>query len=405
MKNFEFLSSTKIIFGRGCHKSLDKYVGQYSGGGRVLFHYGGRSIKKTGLYEEIKELLARSGSEIVELGGAQPNPRLSLVREGIELCRKSDVRLVLAVGGGSVIDSAKAIAAGTLYDGDVWDFYSGKAAIEKALPVITVLTIPAAGSESSPNSVLTNEDGWIKKGCGSPLIRPAASFLNPEFCFTLPDNQVVNGISDIMAHIMERYFTNTPAVDVTDRMSEAVLRSVICNARKVVVRKDDYDAWAEIMWAGSIAHNGLLGTGREEDWSSHQLEHELSALYDVAHGAGLAVMFPAWMKYVYSQNINRFVQFAVRVWDVDLQYHDAGSEDGKGACGGRKGFEMIALEGIRRIEAFFNEIGLPTRLPQLGIDGSRISEMALRALKGKAAMGSFMSLSVKDNENIYKLAL
>ncbi len=408
MKNFEFLSSTKIVFGKGCHKGLGKYINQYAGSGKVLFHYGSGSIKKTGLYDEITALLKEAGIQFLELGGAQPNPRLSLVREGIGICRKENVRLVLAVGGGSAIDSAKAIAAGTLYEGDVWDFFSGKAEIKEALPVITVLTIPAAGSENSHNSVITNEDGLIKKGCASPFIRPVVSFLNPEFCRTLPDNQVVNGISDIMAHIMERYFTNTPNVDLTDRLSEAALRTVINNARKIVKDKGNYDVWAEIMWTGSIAHNGLLGTGREEDWSSHQLEHELSAIYDVAHGAGLAVMFPAWMKYVYGRNINRFVQYAVRVWDVDLEYYAGSgrdSEDTGGGCGGRMGFEQIALEGIRRTEAFFNEIGLPTKLPQLGIDGSRIGEMALKALKGKPQMGSFMKLSVDDNEKIYRLAL
>ena len=388
MKNFEFFSPTKIIFGKDCHKDMGRAVKQWAD--KVLLHYGGGSIKRSGLYDEVTASLKDAGVSYIELGGVKPNPRVSLVREGIKLCRENGVQLVLAVGGGSVIDSSKAIAMGTLYDGDVWDFYEGKAVAEKALPVITVLTIPAAGSESSPNTVISNEERLLKRGYGNPILRPKVSFLNPEFCKTLPDNQIVYGVSDIMAHIMERYFTNTPNVDFSDRMCEAALRTMINNARKIIKDKNNYDVWAEIMWTGCIAHNGLLGMGREEDWASHGIEHELSAIYDIAHGAGLSIVFPAWMKYVYKHNINRFVQFAVRVWNVDFAFGD---------------LEEIALEGIKRLESFYNEIGLPTRLQQVQIDDKYFSEMSVKALKGKSTLGNFVKLTADDIEKIYRLAM
>jgi alcohol dehydrogenase YqhD (iron-dependent ADH family) len=284
---------------------------------KVLLHYGGGSIKQSGLYDIIIQSLKDAGVGYVELSGVQANPRLSLVYEGIKICREEYISFILAVGGGSVIDSAKAISVGVPYDGDVWDFYTGQAKVDKALPIGTVLTIPAAGSESSPSSVITNEDGWYKRGLSSEHIRPVFSILNPELTYTLPDYQTACGAADIMAHIMERYFTNVKSVELTDRLCEATLKTMINNVPKVLLNPLSYSARAEIMWAGTIAHNDLLGTGRAGDWASHDIEHELSAIYDIAHGAGLAIIFPAWMSYVYKQDISRFAQFAARVWDVE----------------------------------------------------------------------------------------
>lgn len=325
----------------------------------------------------------------VELGGVLPNPRLSLVQEGIRICREQDINFILAIGGGSVIDSAKAIAVGVVYEGDVWDFYSEKASAQAALPIGVVLTIAAAGSEASDSSVITNEDGWHKRGMGADCIRPTFSILNPELMYSLSPFQTMVGIADIMSHVMERYFTANRNNDFTDRLCEATLKTVINNARILLRDPNQYEARAEIMWAGTIAHNNLLGTGRIGDWSSHMIEHELSGIYDVPHGAGLAVVFPAWMKYVYRENIERFVQFAVRVWDVDLGYESP---------------EAIALEGIRRIESFFHEVGLPVKLDQLGVSSDEhFNEMAEKAV-AYGPLGNFKKIHKEDALNILKLA-
>jgi alcohol dehydrogenase YqhD (iron-dependent ADH family) len=388
MNNFTFRSATKVIFGRDTEHQVGAEVKKFAG--KVLLHYGGGSIKKSGLYDRVVASLKESGIEIVELGGVQPNPRVSLVRQGIELCREQDIPFILAVGGGSVIDSAKGIAAGVYYEGDVWDFYSEKVEIKKCLPIGVVLTLPAAGSEASSSSVLTNEDGWYKQDAASDLFRPEFAIMNPELTFTLPPYQTACGAADIMAHIMERYFTNTPDVDFTDRLCEASLKTIIENAPIAIENPKDYAARAQIMWASTIAHNDLLGTGREGDWASHQIEHELSALYDVAHGAGLAVVFPAWMKYVYKRNIARFVQFAVRVWNVEQDFHNP---------------ERTALKGIEKTKEFFASIGLPVTLEQLGIKDDRLEEMADRCTKGNTeTKGSFVKLDKNDIIEIYKLA-
>jgi alcohol dehydrogenase YqhD (iron-dependent ADH family) len=388
MNNFTFQSATKIVFGRDTELQVGAEVRKFAD--KVLLHYGGGSIKKTGLYDRVVASLKESGVEIIELGGVQPNPRVSLVRQGIDLCRQENIPFILAVGGGSVIDSAKGISAGVYYEGDVWDFYSGKAEIGKCLPIGVVLTLPAAGSEASSGSVLTNEDGWYKQSAGSDLLRPAFAILNPELTYTLPPYQTACGAADIMAHIFERYFTNTSDVDFTDRLCEATLKTIIENVPKVIKNPKDYAARAQIMWASTIAHNDLLGTGREEDWASHQIEHELSALYDVAHGAGLAVVFPAWMKYVYKRNIPRFVQYAVRVWNVEQDFHNP---------------ERTVLKGIEKTKEFFASIGLPVTLEQLGIKDDRLEEMADRCTKGDTVTeGSFVKLGKKDIVEIYKLA-
>jgi len=341
MKNFIFQAPTKIIFGKEGEDSAGKEVKKF--GRKVLLHYGQESIKKYGIYDRVMGSLRKEGLEIMELGGVQPNPRLSLVREGITLCRENKVDFILAVGGGSTIDSAKAIGIGAPYKGDVWDFYSGKAKVKEMIPLGVVLTISAAGSEVSGDSVITNEEGWYKKGTGAEVMRPKFSILNPELTFTLDKKQTAIGVTDIMAHIFERYFTQVKNVELTDRLAEAALKTVINNVRISLEKPQDYNSRAEIMWSGSIAHNNLLVTGRTDDWASHMIEHELSAIYDIPHGQGLAIIFPAWMKYVYKSNIERFAQFASRVWNVDIYFDD---------------LEKAALEGIKNLEDFYKEIGL-----------------------------------------------
>lgn len=388
MENFTFKNATKIIFGKGTESTVGAEVKAFSN--KILFVSGGGSIKASGLYDRTVQSLKENGIEFVELFGVKPNPRLSLVREGIRLCRENNIDFILSVGGGSAADTAKAIAVGVSYEGDVWDFYIGKASPSKALPVGVVLTIPATGTEASNSSVITNEEGWYKKGLSSEFIRPAFSILNPELTYTLPPYQTACGAADIMAHVMERYFTNVEHVDLTDRLCEATLKTVINNTPKALANPEDYAARAEIMWAGTIAHNDLLSTGRIGDWASHRIEHELSAIYDIAHGAGLAIIFPAWMKYVYKHNINRFVQFAVRVWDVDLTFEDS---------------EAIVLEGIRRMTEFFRRIALPVTLADAGIGYDRLEEMADKATNSDMnTQGSFVKLNKADIINIYKLA-
>jgi|SRR5690625_25266 len=381
------MNQTKIIFGKDTHVEVGKEVKKYSN--KILLHYGGGSIKKTGLYDQIVQTLKEENIEYVELSGVEPNPTLQLVQEGIELCRQQNVDFILAIGGGSVIDSAKAIAAGVLYDGDVWDFFIDKATPTEAIPIGVVLTIAAAGSEASSGSVITNEDGYYKRSFGGSVIRPAFSILNPELTYTLPKYQTMCGIADIMSHIIERYFTNVKKVDLTDRLCEATLKTVINNARILIENPNDYAARAEVMWAGTIAHNGLLDTGRTGDWATHMIEHEVSGIYDVTHGAGLAALFPSWMRYVMNENIDKFVQFAVRVWDVDLAFDDK---------------EAIALEGIKRLENFFAEIGLATSLTELNIPNNRFDEMAEKCVEF-GNIGSFKVLDKEDVLQILEMAL
>ncbi|MFP4164903.1 MAG: iron-containing alcohol dehydrogenase, partial [Chitinispirillaceae bacterium] len=345
---------------------------------------------KFGLYDRITKSLKDAGVEFEELGGVKPNPRLDLVEEGIKICRDNDIKFILAVGGGSVIDSAKAIAVGVPYKGDVWDFWSGKAEPEKMLDVGTVLTIPAAGSEASPSSVITNTDGDLKRGLTHEIMRPVFSILNPELTFTLPPFQTACGAADIMAHIMERYFTTTEHVDLTDRLCEATMKTLIENVPLCLEDPADYNARAEVMWAGTIAHNDILSTGRGGDWASHQIEHEISAIYDVAHGAGLAAVFPAWMEYVYKNNVARFVQFASRVWNEEIDFLHQ---------------EKTALKGIWRLKEFFSSIGLPVSLGEMNISGDRLEEMADKCTdSGKGTAGGFVTLDRNDVLEILKLA-
>ena len=385
MNNFTYFNYTNIVFG----KDTEDQVGELTAkmGKKALLHYGTGSIKRSGLYDRVIASLKAAGVEFVELGGVVPNPRLSLVHEGIALCRREQVDCILAVGGGSAIDSAKAIALGVPYEGDVWDFYEGKATPgENVLPLGVVLTIPAAGSETSIGTVITKEEGLLKRPAGGDYLRPQFAILNPVLTYTLPFHETANGVSDMMAHIMERYFTNTLGVDFSDRLCEAAMRSIIHIAPKLKDNPTDYDARADIMWAGCVAHCDILGLGREADWASHDIEHELSGIYDIAHGAGLSIVFPAWIKHVYKDNMPRFVQWAMRVFDVDLPLHDE---------------DAIVLEGVRRLEEFFKQMDLPVRLSDIDIDDTHFEEMAEKA----APVGNFRKLTKEDIVAIYRLAL
>lgn len=388
MNNFNFYSPTYFVFGKERENEAGKYVKRF-GGSKVLIHYGSGSVIKSGLLDRVKSSLSTFGVEFVELGGVVPNPRSGLVYEGIDICKNEQVDFILAVGGGSVIDSTKAIALGAVYDGDFWDFYNGKR-IEKALPVATILTLTAAGSEGSTGSVITHENGMLKRAANGDLLRPVFSILNPELTCTLPAYQTACGAADMMAHVMERYFTNTKDVEITDRLCEGILLTIINETPKALANPNDYEARANLMWAGMVAHNDICGVGREQDWSSHNMEHELSGLYDVAHGAGLAVMFPAWMKYVMHHDVNRFAQFAVRVWGCEMDFQHP---------------ENTAMKGIERYEQFMTSIGMPVRFAQLGAKAEDISLLVKTAGLGENTMGSFVKLTESDIKKIYELAV
>ena len=391
MNNFTFYSPTFFVFGKEEENNTGEYVKRF-GGTKVLIHYGGGSVVRSGLLDRIKTSLAEKEISFVELGGVQPNPRSGLVYEGIELCKKENVDFVLAVGGGSTIDSAKAIALGAVYDGDFWDFYSGKP-VEKALPIGTVLTIAAAGSEGSNGSVITKEEGMLKRSAGGDAIRPVFSILNPALTQTLPAFQTAAGITDIMAHLFERYFTNTQDVEVTDRVIEGLLLTMIHEAPKVIEDPNNYQARANIMWAGMMAHNNCCGVGRDQDWASHDMEHELSALYDCAHGAGLAVVFPAWMEYNMNHDVMRFAQLANRVWGCAMDFQHP---------------EVTAKAGIEAFRNFMRSIGMPLTLGELGGKEEDIPYLAHTASYGngnKGTLGSFVVLKEEDMAAIYRLTL
>lgn len=387
MNDFNFYSPTEFVFGKGREKECGKYVKKY-GGKKVLIHYGGQSAQKSGLLDRVKSSLEQAGIEYKELGGVKPNPRDTLVYEGIKLCRGENIDFILAVGGGSVIDSAKAIAMGVEYSGDFWDFYSGKQP-EKALPVATVLTIAAAGSEGSGDSVITKEDGMLKRGAGSDLLRPRFSIMNPELTQTLPAYQTACGATDIMAHVFERYFTNTKEVEITDRLCEAVLLTMIKETPRVIADPNNYEARANIMWAGTVAHTNIVGVGREQDWNSHGIEHELSALYDCAHGAGLAVIMPAWMEFVYKHNVMRFCQMATRVFGCQMDFENP---------------EATALAGIKAFRTFLHGIGMPINFYELGAKQEDIPALVEKFGLGDGRTGGFVHLSSDDVAQIYNIA-
>ena len=388
MKDFNYCAPTRVIFGKNTELEVGKVL-KNAGATRVLMQYGGGSIKKSGLYDRVVKAIRDEGIELFELGGVQPNPHLSLVRKAIEIVREQKIDYLLAVGGGSAIDSTKATAVGAVYDGDVWDFYCGKAVPKKAMPVGVVLTIPAAGSEGSNSSVITNEDGWIKRGLGCDLTRPAFAIYNPELTYSLPAYQTAAGATDIMAHIMERYFTNEPDVDMTDRLCESVLKTIIRQAPVAVKEPDNYVARAEMMWASTVAHNDFLSCFRVGDWSSHQLSHELSGMYDATHGAALAVAFPAWMTYVYKHDVQRFCRFAVEVMGVEMDFFHP---------------EETALKGIAALRAFFKSIGMPTTLSELGVPEDKLDVLADKVKRGAdGTTGQFVKLTRDDCLKIYRL--
>lgn len=390
MDNFSYITPTRYIFGREAENQVGHQANIY-GMTNVLLVYGKGSVIRSGLLDRVKASLESQDIRYVELGGIQPNPTDEKVYEGIDLGRKSGVDGVIAVGGGSAIDTAKAIAAGIVYDGDFWDFYAGKTIVEKALPTGVVLTIPAAGSEGSGNSVITHRDGMKKISLRTDMaLRPKFSCMNPELTFTLPPYQTACGICDMMIHIFERYFSPTAEVEVTDRLAEGLVKAIITEAPKVMAKPDDYDARANIMWSGTLAHNGLCGCGRAEDWSSHFMEHEVSAIHpEVAHGAGLAVIVPAWMTYVAQRKPGKIAQFARRVMDV------VETDDVK-----------AATEGIDRLRKFFSSLGLPSHLSEFGVKESDIPVMVakLHANKGER-IGAYIPLTSSDTEAIYRLAL
>jgi len=389
MNNFSFQSPTHFVFGKDTESQVGELV-KKAGAKSVLIHFGGGSVIRSGLMDRVKKSLDEAGIAHIELGGVQPNPVDSKVYEGIELCRKEKIDLILSVGGGSTIDSSKAIAVGVPYEGDFWDFYAGKAHAVKTLPVATILTISAAGSEGSESSVITKEDGGFKRGYSEEIMRPVFSILNPELTQTLPQNQTAAGAADIMAHVFERYFTNTKNVEVTDRLCEALLLTMVHELPKAIKNPDDYDARANIMWTGMVAHNNLVGVGREQDWSSHNIEHELSVLYGIAHGAGLAVVFPAWMKFALSHDVLRFAQMATRVFGCDMDFADP---------------ERTARQGIERLEAFWSSCGLPVRFQEVGGREEDIPYLAEHIGLGDGTMGGFVKLTTADVKQIYKLMM
>jgi hypothetical protein len=389
MNNFEFYAPTCFVFGKETENQAGEYVKRF-GGTKVLIHYGGGSVVRSGLLDRVKKSLDAQSVPYVELGGVQPNPRSGLVYTGIDLCKKENVDFILAVGGGSVIDSAKAIAAGTVYDGDFWDFYRGKR-IEKALSVGTILTIAAAGSEGSPDSVITKEEGMFKRGASGDAIRPKFSILNPALTQTLPPFQSAAGITDIMAHLYERYLTNTKEVEVTDRMIEALLLTMIHEGPRVIADPNNYEARANIMWAGTMAHNNTCGVGRSQDWNSHSIEHELSALYDCAHGAGLAVTMPAVFKYEMNHDVMRFAQVAVRVWGCQMDFAHP---------------EVTALAGIEALQNYLISIGMPSNFQELGAkeeDIPKLVEVLCRGDGRNGTISGFVTLNEDDCTKIYKM--
>lgn len=391
MLNFEYYTPTRIVFGKGVEGKVGELV-LAQGSRKVLVHYGGGSVKKSGLLDRIYAALDQVGVEFVSLGGVVPNPRLSLVYEGIDLCKREGVDFILAVGGGSVIDSAKAIGYGVVQDFDVWDLYDRKRKATGCLPIGAVLTISAAGSEMSASSVITKDEGGIKRGYSSDYARCRFAVMNPELTFTLSPYQTACGVVDILMHTMERYFTKVDHTELTDRIAEGLMRTVMHNAGILLEDPCSYNARAEVMWAGSLSHNDLTGAGTEGDWACHQLEHELSGMFDVAHGAGLAAIWGSWARYVYGEKPERFAQFATNVMGVPQDFSHPG---------------RTALEGIQAMERFYRSIGMPVSVKELGVDltDGQIEELAEKCSFGNGrTVGSFRILSREDMSAVYRAA-
>ena len=389
MDSFEFVSPTKFILQKDADKLCGEEIKKISD--VCLFvHYGDKFTYESGLHARITESLEAAGLEYYELPGVEPNPKVSLVRKGIEICREKNVGCILAVGGGSVIDTAKGIAIGVYYDGDVWDFYSKKAVPEKALPVGTVMTLPATGSEGSNGSVVKNAETGESADVMADFMRPAFTLMNPDLTLTIPKKHTVYGIVDMFAHVMERYFSSSVDVNLTDYMCEGVMKSIIVNAKALMKDLNDYNARAEFMWTSVVAHNGLLATGRNQDWATHTIGAQLSAQYNSVHGSTLSVLFPNWAKYVYRDNLPRFVQFANRVFGVEVDFYDQ---------------EKTALEGIRRMREFFKSMGAPSTLAEIGIDtDEKFSKMAEDACRF-GNIGGLKVLAPEDVEAIFRMAV
>ena len=392
MFDFKYFTPTKVLFGKNTENKVADLIQEF-GGKKVLIHYGGGSVIRSGLMQKVTDKLDTAGIKYVKLGGAVPNPRLSLVYEGIELCKKEGLDFILALGGGSAIDSAKAIGYGVMNDGDVWDLYDYKKQAKACMPLGVILTLAATGSEMSDSSVITKEEGLVKRGYSSDFCRPRFAILNPELTMTLPDYQTACGCTDIMMHTMERYFTNGGNMELTDSMSEALLRTVKENAKILARDPKNYDARAEVMWAGSLSHNGLTGCGNDGgDWMTHKLEHELGGLYDVAHGAGLAAIWGSWARYVYKNCLPRFKRYAINVMGIEP---NAGSD------------EEIALKGIEAMEDFYREIKMPTNLRELGVNATDDDLMLMAhkcAVGVNGGKGSARFLKEEDMLEIYKMS-
>ena len=390
MKDFTYCLPTRFVFGHGAEEKAGAEL-QKLGAKRVLIHYGGGSAVRSGLIGRIEADLKAHGMEVFQLGGALPNPRDEKVYEGIELVRREGIDFLLAVGGGSAIDSTKAIAHGSVYDGDFWDFFCGKAAPARTMPFGVVLTMSAAGSESSNSCVIMQESTKIKRGLSTEFNRSVISFMNPELAMTVPKYQIASGATDILAHVMERDFTSETEVDLTDRLCEAVMQAVIRAARIAVRDPRNYDAQAQLMWGSTIAHNETVGVGRQGDFGSHQLEHELSALYDVAHGAGLAVVFPAWLRFHVKKHAMRIAQFANRVYNVPMNFENP---------------EETALRGIEAHESFLREIGMPITFKELGARAEDIPALAAQCKRNPSGVmiGNAWPITVAEAEEIYRIA-
>ncbi len=392
LKDFNFYAPTRVVFGKNSETQIGSLVKSYNSQ-KVLIHYGGGSAERSGLLDVVRKQLSSAGISFVELGGVVPNPLLSKVYEGIDLCRREQVDFILAVGGGSVIDSAKAIGYGICYNGDVWDFWEGKAMPNNCLPIGVVLTIPAAGSEMSSSCVITKDDGLLKRGINSDLCRCRFAVMNPERTYTLPPYQTAAGATDIMMHTMERYFSKYEDMTLTDAIAEALLRTVKDAALVVMEHPHDYRNRAQIMWAGSLAHNDLTECGTEKDFATHKLEHELSAMFGVTHGAGLAALWPSWARFVKDKHLNRFVRFAVNVMGIENDFSHP---------------DETAENGIRAIESFYRMIGMPTNLHELlgrEITDAEIEELVDKCSHGGSVMiGSMEKLDSKDMRTIYQMA-
>lgn len=386
MENFNFKNTTKIIFGKNALENLDENLKNYK---KILLHYEGDGalIKKLGIYEEVTKILKEKNIDFMELGGVIPNPDISLVYEGIKICKNENIDFILAIGGGSVIDSGKAISLGAVYEDDIWDFFTGKTEPKRTLGLGTILTIPGSGSEMSESAIVSHNKKNLKCVCDSEYNFPVFSILNPEVCYTIPKHLMACGVADIISHMMERYFSKSENVQLNNGLLESAMRIIIEFGPKILENPKDYNNCAQIMWGATIAHNGMIGAGKIADWSSHRIEHEISALYGITHGAGMAIIFPRWMEYVQGENIELFGQFARNVFGIN-------ENDNEKASG----------MGINALKNFFKNLGLKTKLSEYGIDNKNFEIMSEKALGGSETLGKLKSLNKNDIVNILELS-